>query len=564
MRKNRYVNSLRLCSQFFFVLVSTIISVTQYLAQVKLIKLPFLISLYPMTPLGTAADIFQLIKNRSIQALSQPWGIMALAVIITFVLSGSVFCGWICPFGSLQEWLGKLSKKIFPWYNKGLKKIDKYLRYLRYVVLLFVAFQTFRTSAAFFNRYDPANAIFNIWSDSISMTGYGLMVLFFLLSFFIERPFCRYLCPLGALGGIFNLFSLIRIKRNPSSCIDCKVCNNSCAMNIRVSNESYVKDTLCNRCMKCVRNCPVNEDAVLVPQFLFSEAINRKEIKKRVFIGLPVAVIIVFMIISVFIPTLSHKKEKTYKDVSEITANTYLYDLFKDYPINEDTLYRAFGIAYDISKNTMIKDIPLGEGVSHAFLTEKEVKNIITYLNKDIAQFVSIVGRNLETLSRFTGITDFSGMTLSEVIRRSESGAIARFIYNRDIALNPKDNQAENTSSQDTQGQSKFMDNGEGLQQNTVPLENETPLSQDGKDVYEPGQMPEPTYESPTQSSTQTQQDLPRNGDSSQPSETKNPTDLTYLDTPSEQSKDTAGATVLNNVEKNLFPQYTFTEIPTH
>ena len=564
MRKNRYVNSLRLCSQFFFVLVSTIISVTQYLAQVKLIKLPFLISLYPMTPLGTAADIFQLIKNRSMQALSQPWGIMALAVIITFVLSGSVFCGWICPFGSLQEWLGKLSKKIFPWYNKGSKKIDKYLRYLRYIVLLFVAFQTFRTSAAFFNRYDPANAIFNIWSDSISMTGYGLMALFFLLSFFIERPFCRYLCPLGALGGIFNLFSLMRIKRTPSSCIDCKVCDNSCAMNIRVSNESYVKDTLCNRCMKCVSNCPVNDDAVLVPQFLFSEAINHKEIKKRFFIGLPVVFIIVCMIISVFIPALSHKKEKTYKNVSEITANTYLYDLFKDYQINEDALYRAFGIAYDISKNTMIKDIPLGEGVNHAFLTEKEVKNIITYLNKDIAQFVSAVGRNLETLSRFTGITDFSGMTLFEVIRRSESGAIARFIYNRDIALSQKDNQAENIPSQDTQEQPEFPQNNQDLQQSTVPPEDEKPLPQDGENFYEPEQIPEPAYESPTQSSTQTQQDLSHDADSSQSSNTTIPTDSTYPNTPPEQSMDTAGATALNNVEKNFFPQYTFTEIPTH
>ncbi|HNY38556.1 MAG TPA: hypothetical protein PKI73_11255, partial [Petrotogaceae bacterium] len=184
--------------------------------------------------------------------------------------------------------------------------------------------------------------------------------------------------------------------------------------------------------------------------------------------------------------------------------------------------------------------------------------------NKDIAQFVSAVGRNLETLSRFTGITDFSGMTLFEVIRRSESGAIARFIYNRDIALSQKDNQAENIPSQDTQEQPEFPQNNQDLQQSTVPPEDEKPLPQDGKNFYEPEQIPEPAYESPTQSSTQTQQDLSHDADSSQSSDTTIPTDSTYPNTPPEQSMDTAEATVLNNVEKNFFPQYTFTEIPTH
>lgn len=80
-----------------------------------------------------------------------------------------------------------------------------------------------------------------------------------LLSLVVERPFCKYACPYGALQGVFNLFRIFRIKRNPDTCIDCSRCDRACPMNIRVSSSGVVRDHQCISCMKCTSEaaCPV-------------------------------------------------------------------------------------------------------------------------------------------------------------------------------------------------------------------------------------------------------------------------------------------------------------------
>lgn len=88
---------------------------------------------------------------------------------LSAVLFGPIFCGWLCPLGTLQEWIAKAGKKIFKVkYNKFIPyKYDKYLRYLRYIMLIWVLYMTAATGKIAFEAYDPFYILFNLWSSEL-------------------------------------------------------------------------------------------------------------------------------------------------------------------------------------------------------------------------------------------------------------------------------------------------------------------------------------------------------------------------------------------------------------
>ena len=81
----------------------------------------------------------------------------------------------------------------------------------------------------------------------------------------MERPFCKYACPYGAVLGVFNLFRIVKIRRNPSTCIDCKACDKACPMNIPVSTGGAVRNHQCIACLKCTSEqaCPVKNTVAM-------------------------------------------------------------------------------------------------------------------------------------------------------------------------------------------------------------------------------------------------------------------------------------------------------------
>ena len=185
-------------------------------------------------------------------------------MIIVFALTvvfGPVFCGCVCPMGSIQEWLAGIGRKLFKRrYNTMIPySIDKWLRYLRYVVLGLVLFVTARSGQLIFADYDPYFALFNFWTGEVAVSAFIILGAVLVLSLFVERPFCKYACPYGAVLGIFNLIRIFKIRRNPATCIDCKACDKACPMNIKVSTSGKVLNHQCISCMKCTseQRCPV-------------------------------------------------------------------------------------------------------------------------------------------------------------------------------------------------------------------------------------------------------------------------------------------------------------------
>ncbi len=234
------------------------------------ITLPLLgaVSLHSICPFGGVETFYQFLTvGTFIQKIHASAFVLMVIVLLLSILFGPVLCGWFCPLGSLQEWIGKLGKKIFKQrYNNMIpQRVDRVLRYLRYVVLALVVYMTATSATLLFQSVDPYYAMFNFYTGEVAITAFIVLGATMLLSLFVERPWCKYACPYGALLGIFNRLRIFAIRRRVSSCIDCKACDNACPMNIEVSGTSTVRDHQCISCMKCTSEsaCPIGDTVAL-------------------------------------------------------------------------------------------------------------------------------------------------------------------------------------------------------------------------------------------------------------------------------------------------------------
>ena len=254
---------------FFFVLIA-FIAVNHTLSETgKGIPVVSDASLHAVCPFGGVVSIYQyasvgeFVKKTHASSFILMFTVFALAIVV-----GPAFCGWICPFGTFQEWLAKIGRRVFgKRYNTMLPaKLDSVLRYLRYVVAAWVLYVTARSAELIFADYDPYYALFNFWSGEVALPAFIALAVVVVLSLFIERPFCKYACPYGAVLGLFNLFRIFGIRRNPSTCINCTQCDRACPMNIQVSTAGRVRDHQCISCLKCTSEqaCPVADTVELM------------------------------------------------------------------------------------------------------------------------------------------------------------------------------------------------------------------------------------------------------------------------------------------------------------
>ncbi len=192
-------------------------------------------------------------------------------LIFIGALVGRFVCGWLCPFGLVQDLLHKI-----PFFKKITTfKGERLLRYLKYVILLvFVILlplfllDGYGSSTPWFCKYIcPSGMLFGgiplaALNQSIRESAGWLfaykgiiLAVTVILSVMIYRPFCKYICPLGAIYGLFNKVSVLKIRNDENKCINCKKCEKVCKMNVSVLTEPDSAE--CIRCGICVKNCPV-------------------------------------------------------------------------------------------------------------------------------------------------------------------------------------------------------------------------------------------------------------------------------------------------------------------
>jgi polyferredoxin len=190
-------------------------------------------------------------------------GLLLLIVFLAIsLLLRKAFCGWICPVGTVSEYLWRAGRWMFGRNFTLPGWLDIPLRGVKYLLLGFFGYviggmdaPTIRTfldgpygivadvrMLDFFRRMSPAAA--------------SVIVLLVAASLLVRNFWCRYLCPYGALMGLFALASPLRIRRAPELCIDCAKCAKACPSILPVDRLVTIRSAECLGCLQCVAVCP--------------------------------------------------------------------------------------------------------------------------------------------------------------------------------------------------------------------------------------------------------------------------------------------------------------------
>jgi len=186
------------------------------------------------------------------------------------VLLGRTVCGWLCPFGLVQDLLYKIP---FPKKFKNIAGhgVLKYFKYLILIVFVIVFPLTMVNIAGmgqpwFCEYICPSGTLFAgiplVIADKALKSAIGwrfwlkvaILSVCIISSVIVYRPFCKYLCPLGALYGLFNPISFYRFRIKDDKCVKCGKCQKVCGMDIKVWEKP--NSTECIRCGKCKIECP--------------------------------------------------------------------------------------------------------------------------------------------------------------------------------------------------------------------------------------------------------------------------------------------------------------------
>ncbi|MBN1648320.1 MAG: 4Fe-4S binding protein [Spirochaetales bacterium] len=170
------------------------------------------------------------------------------------VLGGNFYCGWLCPFGTVQEWLGKLGSKITRKKIRLPRRLHRILSLIRYI-LFWLMFLGVWVLYIINDPYVTFQAFLSANLAYISVISIAVLAGFLVLSMFMDRPFCTLLCTEGAQYGMAGMFRIFTIKRDSKKCVDCGACDRVCPSRVNVSGYSQVRSAQCMNCFKCISVC---------------------------------------------------------------------------------------------------------------------------------------------------------------------------------------------------------------------------------------------------------------------------------------------------------------------
>jgi polyferredoxin len=179
------------------------------------------------------------------------------AVLVITLLFRRAFCGYMCPIGTISEWLGRASRRLGVKPAGVPRRLDRGLAILKYILLAVILLITYRAGELMFRGFDPCYALLSRHGADITFWSYAVAGAIVVASLVVTMPFCRWLCPLAAVLHPFSRFSLTRVRRDAQTCVDCAKCSQVCPMAIPVHQVVQVTAARCLSCLNCVEACPV-------------------------------------------------------------------------------------------------------------------------------------------------------------------------------------------------------------------------------------------------------------------------------------------------------------------
>jgi polyferredoxin len=222
-------------------------------------------------PLGGFESLWTLLTTgRTVPHVHTSSLVLSVTVLVLALVGRGFFCGWLCPMGTVQEMVHAAGRAVTDRVRplrrlrrrmergagtQRWRQTDRVLRWGRWLVLAWAIIGAAITGTMVFREADPWIALLSVAEFELSLA-FAVLIATLVLALFIERPFCRYACPLGAVQSLAGKLSPIAVQRDATACLGCDLCNQACPMAIPVNTRTRVTDTSCTGCLECVGACP--------------------------------------------------------------------------------------------------------------------------------------------------------------------------------------------------------------------------------------------------------------------------------------------------------------------
>jgi polyferredoxin len=213
-------------------------------------------------PIAALMNLKVFLSTGSIPTLHPAGMFLLIAFLAASWIFRKSFCGWLCPVGTVSEYLWRLGRRLFRRNFRLPRRLDVGLRSLKYLLLGLFLYAVVSMPVPAIRAFleGPYGIVDDVkmlnFFRLLGVTGGVVIAMLVAGSILVQNFWCRYLCPYGAMLGFAAMASPLRIRRDTDLCIDCGKCAKSCPSSLPVDRLITIQSAECTGCLQCVAECP--------------------------------------------------------------------------------------------------------------------------------------------------------------------------------------------------------------------------------------------------------------------------------------------------------------------